>query len=93
MSTLKIEVEVPEALTAYVNINDPDFQRKIKEFMIFELVRDGIISFGKAAEILETDQYSLVAKLGKQGIPYFDSDIEDIAEDATTANILSKGKQ
>ncbi len=91
MNTIKIEFEVPEALTGYVDINDPEYQKKVRELMLYELIKEGKISFGKAAEILETDKLSLITSLGKLDIPYFDYDIEEVKRDADNASKVMEG--
>jgi predicted HTH domain antitoxin len=91
MNTIKIEMNVPESLTAYININDLAYQKKIQELMIYDLIKEDKISFGKAAEILEINKLSLITDLGNLGIPYFDCNIEDIKEDIENLKQLKKG--
>lgn len=93
MNTIKIELDVPEALASYVDVKDPEYQRKVRELMLYELIKEGKISFGKAAEILETDRLSLITNLGKLGIPYLDYDIEDVVSDADNAGKVMEGNQ
>lgn len=91
MNTIKIEFEVPEALAVYVDVKDLDYQRKVRELMLYELIKEGKISFGKAAEILETDRLSLITNLGKMGIPYFAYDVDEVIEDADNARKVMEG--
>ena len=93
MNTIKIELDIPEALVSYVDVKDPEYQRKVRELMLYELIKEGKISFGKAAEILETYRLSLITSLGKMGIPYFDYNIEDVVEDADNAGKVMEGSQ
>jgi predicted HTH domain antitoxin len=93
MNTIKIEFEVPEALTSYINIKDPEYHRNVRELMIYQLIKDGKISFGKAAEILESDRITLITSLGKLGIPYFDYNIEEVVEDADNAGKVMEGNR
>lgn len=93
MNTIKIELEVPEALIGYVNIKDLAYQRKVRELMLYELINEGKISFGKAAEILETDRLSLITSLGKLGIPYLDYDVKEVIADADNASKATEGNQ
>ncbi len=93
MNTIKIELDVPEALTAYVNVKDPEYQKKVRELMLYELIKEGQISFGKAAEILGTDRFSLITRLGKLGIPYLDYDIEEVVTDADNARKVMEENQ
>lgn len=93
MNIIKIELDIPEALAAYVNIKDPEYQKKVRELMLYQLIKEGKISFGKAAEILETDRFSLITNLGKLGIPYFDCDIDEVVEDADNVRKLMEENQ
>jgi len=93
MNTIKIELDIPEALASYVDVKDPEYQRKVRELMLYELIKEDKISFGKAAEILEIDRLSLITNLGKMGIPYFDYDIEDVVADADNAGKVMEGSQ
>lgn len=93
MNTIKIELDVPEALASYVDVKDPEYQRKVRGLILYELIKEGKISFGKAAEILETDWFSLITNLGKLGIPYFVHDIEDVVADADNAGMVTKGSR
>jgi len=81
MGLAKIEIEVPTELLKYVNYRDTDYQKKIRELMIYELIKDERISFGKGAELLGIDKITLIMDLGKMGIPYFDLDIKDVLTD------------
>lgn len=82
MNTRKMEIEVPEALLSYIDCSDKEYHKKIKELMVYQLVKEGKISFGKAAEILEMDKVSYIMDLGKIGIPYYDCDIDEVHEDS-----------
>lgn len=90
MNTIRIEMDVPELLTSYININDPAYQKKIQELMLYDLIKENKISVGKAAEILELNKLSLITDLGKLGISYFDNDIEEIKEDIMNLNNYTK---
>lgn len=93
MNTIKVEFEIPEVLAAYIDLKDPEYQRKVRELMLYELIKEEKISFGKAAEILETDRISLITSLGKQGIAYFDCDIKEVIADAENAKGVMEGNQ
>ncbi len=81
MNTIKIEFEIPEVLSSYVNIKDPEYHKNIKELMLYQLIKEEKISLGKAAEILEVDRITLITDLGKMGISYFDYEINEVIED------------
>ncbi|HBN82951.1 MAG TPA: hypothetical protein DDZ89_03835 [Clostridiales bacterium] len=86
MKTIKIEIEIPEAFARYIDVQDPNYQRRVQELLCYGLIQENKISFGKAAEILGIDKLSLITNLGKLGIPYFDYDIDEVKRDALNAS-------
>jgi hypothetical protein len=61
------------------------YQRKLQELMLYQLINENIISFGKAAEIIGKDKISLIIDSGEMGTPYYDCDIDEVVEDAKCA--------
>jgi len=92
MNTIKIEFDIPESLATYVDITNPQYQTNLRQLMIYQLINEGKISFGKAAEILETDSISLITGLGKMGIAFFDYDLKEVLEDADNFKNIAGGK-
>jgi predicted HTH domain antitoxin len=93
MNTIKFEMEVPEAFSAYVDVKDKDYQKHIRELMLYELIKEDKISFGKAAEILGIEKISLIADMGKLGIPYFEGSIDEVKADAENIKKLLEDAQ
>jgi hypothetical protein len=50
MNTLPVTFNVPERMTKYVDLTDRNFQFRVQELMMFELIHNNRLSFGKAAE-------------------------------------------
>ncbi|KRQ87808.1 hypothetical protein ABG79_00613 [Caloramator mitchellensis] len=82
MNLVKVEIDVPETLLSYVDVNDVEYRKKIRELMVFELVKENKISYGKAAEILGLSKLQFITDLGKMGIAYFDMEGSEVLEDA-----------
>jgi predicted HTH domain antitoxin len=93
MSTVKLELDIPETLAKYLNVNDPDYKKRILELMAYQLIKDDKVSFGKAAEILGTDKTTLIIRLGEMGIPYYDCEISEVKEDAKEASFVYEKKK
>jgi predicted HTH domain antitoxin len=85
MNTTPVTFNVPETISRYVNLEDKEYQFKIQEFMLYELVSANKISFGKAAELLGISKIDLITDLGKAGFPYFEQSFDETLEDALTA--------
>ena len=93
MESVKIEIEVPKTVLDYIDYNSKDNQSKLRELMMYQLIKEDKISFGKAAEILGMNKITFITNLGKLGIPYFDSSIDEVMEDAQNAGLLMGAKE
>ena len=85
LNLVKIEIEVPEILLNYINYSDKEYHKRIQELMLYQLITEDKISFGKAAEILGIDKISFIANMSKIGISYYDNDISDVVQDSINA--------
>ena len=93
MGFVKMEIEFPESMARYFDYKDPDYHKKIREFMAYQLVKDDKVSFGKAAELLGMDKLSFITDLGKMGISYYDMSEEELDEDIKTLNNLLENEK
>jgi predicted HTH domain antitoxin len=92
MESVRIEIEVPKSMLKYVDYSNKDSQNKLRELMLYQLIKEDKISFGKAAEILGVDKITFITDLGKMGIPYFDSSMDEVMEDAKNAGMFVEGR-
>ncbi|MDR0531599.1 MAG: UPF0175 family protein [Oscillospiraceae bacterium] len=83
--------DMPEAVSRFVDVQDNGYQLRLKEMMMFDLVRRGLLSFGKAAELLGIGKVKLITDLGQLGLPYFDMPASEVFEDAAVARRFSEG--
>ncbi|WP_039764951.1 UPF0175 family protein [Caldicellulosiruptor sp. F32] len=81
METSKFEFELPKEIINYLPSDNEEFLKKIKELIVYTLVKEERISFGMAAEILGMNKIDYLADLGALGISYFDQTIEEVIED------------
>jgi predicted HTH domain antitoxin len=89
MQPIKIEIELPEEVAKYVDYKNTDYHRKARELLLYQLVRDEKISFGKAAEILGMRKIDYITRLGSMGIPYLDGNYDEVSSDIENLNKLS----
>ena len=82
MQTHRLEIEIPEILMDYLQMDDEKIKNRIYKLLIIDLVCNGIISHGKAAELVGLDKLSFIEEIGRLGIPYFDIDISEIINDS-----------
>ena len=76
-------IEITDAMEPYVS--RPDMWLKQRAMLLFPYIQAGVISHGKAAEILEMDKWSLIQLYGSMGIPYIDMEQSEIDRDITNA--------
>ena len=92
MESVKIEIEIPKSILKYADYKDKVNQIKLHELMLYQLINENKISFGKAAEILDMDKITFITDLGEMGIPYFDCSIEEVLEDAKNAGMFMEDR-
>ena len=90
MDTFKVQVALPQDLLLALNISTDEAEYKTREWVAFELFREGQISAGKAAEILEITKGQFISLLAQHGIPYLDLTAEELEQDMDTAIAASK---
>ena len=90
MDLVKIELEVPQVLAEYADVNSESYKKKINQIMLYELVKNEKISIGKAAEAMGMRKIDFITDLGKMDIPYFDFSMEELMEDVQNAHLESE---
>lgn len=90
METLTVTMDVPNGMVTYLNDERNDsFERNA--MLLYPFIRKGIISHGRAAEILGIKKWDLIEYYNSIGIPYLNQDKKDLIDDLETYNRL-KGK-
>ena len=82
MQPRRFEIELPASIQGYLPIDDDKLRTRLYNLLLIDLARQGIISFGRAAELAGVDKMSFIAETGYMGIPYFDGDISEVMNDA-----------
>jgi predicted HTH domain antitoxin len=80
--SVTIERELWELFRPYYR--DPS--QAFKEIAVLELYRRREVSSGKAAELLGTGRFEFVRYASRLGIPFFDLDEMDLADEIHQAN-------
>jgi predicted HTH domain antitoxin len=78
MSELKFDLP-PELLALLQELGEP--AAAAKECVVLELYRRGLISSGKAAELLGMNRLEFIRYSGRLGIPYFRMSAEEWEEE------------
>lgn len=87
-----IEIPVPEEIIALLGSEDAARQGARKAFL-FDLVRRGKISKGKAAELLCISLWELPDLLAQYQLPWFRYSPEKFQKDLETVQELQRGKR
>ena len=91
MQSRRLEIEIPSTIAGYFQLDDEKIKERVNKLLLADLAQQGVISFGKAAEIAGVDKMAFITDMGHMGIPYFDADISEVLSDAETAGQTIKG--
>lgn len=84
-----ISIEVPDELLELLG-SEEEIGKEAKRSLVLGLVRRGMISRGKAAELLGLNLWDLPAFLSEYRIPWFDYSIKQMEEDVATLRNLDE---
>lgn len=82
MGKRSLEIEYPDDVLD--GISEPQLQALAREVLYAQLYERGLLSSGRAAELLGITRWDFLDLLGRYGISYFD---EDIAQDEPSGNV------
>lgn len=85
-----VNVKMPEEMVSFVLSANKEEQLKRNAMILYPYVHDGIISHGRAAEILGIYNIDLIVLYGKMGIPYIEMTDEEIDEELSTVESLKE---
>lgn len=64
MNTIRMELEMPSEILNYVSASDSDYSARVRELMIYALIQEYKISFGKGAQMLGMTKVNFITDLG-----------------------------
>lgn len=70
---------LPDAL--FAQLREDEIERKVKEALVMELLREHRLSQGKAAEILGIDRHELFDLMSNYRVPVIDLDTEELGSE------------
>jgi len=86
MDNVTLQLTLPKQVLLSLGLSGDDAIRAVKKFLVLQLVRDGRISTGKGAELLDLAKYEFVELMAAEGLPYFNHTPEEIAEELKNIN-------
>ena len=78
MTTVTVDLELPRDVLATMDVSEPGLPQRVKQLLALELLREGRISSGKAAELAGMTKYAFVQLLAEHGVPYFTETAEEL---------------
>ena len=72
MTMTKVEIEIPEEIVPYTVLEDKEAQLTRNAMLVYPYIKNGVMSHGRAAEMLGIHKIDLIQLYGKLGMPYFD---------------------
>ena len=85
----KVTIELPKGLLAGLSGRFSNPSDKIKELTALELYREGEISSGKAAELLNMERFEFIKYASRLGIPFLDLTEEELEKDVKNSKTIS----
>ena len=92
MSSIKIEIEVPEELLLNLNQSGEEFKKEVKLTMAIELYKKGKLSLGKAAELSGFTKIGFIDMLNFKDEPVFNYNDDEIDDEIQNIKSLKINK-
>lgn len=83
-----VDMELPNEMVTYALLQSKEEQLVRNAMMLYPYIRRGMISHGKAAEILGIFKMDLITLYGKMGLSYIEMTDEELEEELETVNYL-----
>ena len=83
-----VAIEIPEQIAFSLKIPRPMLQEQLTLELAIRLYQKGILSFGKARELVRLNKWEFQEKLAKEHIP-INYDLEELERDLKTMRELS----
>lgn len=85
-----VSLEMPEKLVSFAKPSSEEDQLERNAMILYPYIRKGIISHGRAAEILGIFKMDLITLYGKLGLPYVEMTDEELDEELETVRHLKE---
>jgi predicted HTH domain antitoxin len=81
MADVEIHMTLPEEVLALARLGKEEIGAEMQRLLLLELVREGRISYGKAAELLGISQAEFLAYMAKHRISPFQYTPDELAKE------------
>ena len=83
-----VQIDLDDELVAVLEEVGRPAKESVRELIVLELYREGLISSGKAAEFIGLPRAEFIKRAGQQGIPYFQMSSEELRREIDQAKAL-----
>lgn len=87
MALTELKIKVPEQMVSYIVSDNKQNEIERNAMIMYPYVKNGVISHGRAAEIIGMKKWDLITLYDKLGFPYLSS-VSDYEEDLNTVKEL-----
>ncbi len=81
-------LQIEDDLTKILQATNESPEKAARELIVLELFRQHRISGGRAAELLNVSREDFIRQAADAGIPYFDYDSDELAQEIASAGAL-----
>jgi len=85
-----VSMEIPDEMLEFAMQSNKDEQLRINAMILYPYIRQGMISHGRAAEILGIFKIDLITLYGKMGLSYIDMSEDEMEEELETVKYLKE---
>ncbi|BEG58264.1 MULTISPECIES: UPF0175 family protein [Helicobacter] len=87
-----IRLQIPNEMVALIGSTDKSTKMLQKALILYPYIKNQVISYGKAAEILKIKKWDLMEIYSENGIPIIDYSIEEVQVGVEKLRALLKAK-
>lgn len=77
---MAIHLDIPESVVNSIRLPFPEIEPRLRKELAVALYAQGILSFGKAAELADVDRYAFAELVGERNVPRHYTE-QDLAQD------------
>ena len=85
-----VSMEIPDEMLEFAMPSNKDEQLRINAMILYPYILQGMISHGRAAEILGIFKIDLITLYGKMGLSYIDMSEDEMEEELETVKYLKE---
>ena len=84
MADKHFDIVLPEEVMAGFGWTEGEVSARVRKTLVMELLRQRVISQGKAAELLQRNRWDLYEVMGRYKVPAIDLTPEELQQELTT---------